>query len=84
MFSLEAEFTFSYEDEGEAEAVVRAVSPDNVVVPSDLFIETVRRGREVLTLVRCERRMETFLATIDDLLSCVSIAEKAFSAAKKA
>ena len=81
---MEAEFTFSYEDEREAKAVVKAVSPDNVGVPSGLSIGTVRRGRKVLTLVRCEMRLETFLATIDDLLRCVSVAEKAFSAAKKA
>ena len=81
---MEAEFTLSYEDEREAEAVVKAVSPDNVGVPSGLFIETVRRGREVLTLVTCEMRLETLLATIDDFLRCVSVAEKTFSAVKKA
>ena len=81
---MEAEFTLSYEDEREAEAVVMAVSPDNVGVPSGLFIETMRRGREVLTLVRCEMRLETLLATIDDFLRCVSVAEKSFSAVKKA
>ncbi|UCE44457.1 MAG: hypothetical protein JSV57_02985 [Candidatus Bathyarchaeota archaeon] len=80
---MEAELTLSYEDEREAEAVVKAVSPDNLGVSSGLLIETFRRGREVLTLVRCEMRLETFLATIDDLLRCISVAEKAFSAAKK-
>jgi hypothetical protein len=81
---LEAEITLSYENEREAEAVAKAVSPDNVRVPSGLFIKTFRRGRRVLTLVRCEMRLQTFIATLDDFLSCVSIAEKSFSAAKKA
>ena len=74
----------SYEDEREAEAVVKAVSPDNVGVPSGLFIETVRRGTRVLTLVRCKMRLQTFIATIDDFLCCVSVAERVLSAAKKA
>ena len=74
----------SYENVREAEAVAEAVSPDNVGVPSGLFIKTVRRGETVLTLVRCRMRLETFIATIDDFLCCVSVAEKAFSAVKKA
>jgi tRNA threonylcarbamoyladenosine modification (KEOPS) complex Pcc1 subunit len=81
---LEAELTLSYENEREAEAVAKAVSPDNVRVPSGLFIKTIRRGKKVLTLVRCEMRLQTFTATLDDFLSCVSVAENAFSAAKKA
>ena len=80
---MEAEITLSYEDEREAEAVAKAVSPDNVGVPSGLFIKTTRRGEKVLTLVRCEMRLQTFIATIDDFLCCVSVAEKAFSAVKK-
>ena len=81
---MEAEITLFYGDEREAEAVAKAVSPDNVRGPSGLFIKTVRRGMRVLTLVRCKMRIQTFIATIDDFLCCVSVAEKAFSAAKKA
>jgi len=80
---LEAEIRLCYENEREAEAVAQAVSPDNVNVPSGLFVETTRSGPEVFTQVRCELRLQTFIATIDDLLSCVSTAEKAFSAAKE-
>jgi hypothetical protein len=79
---LEAEITLSYEDEREAEAVAKAVSPDNVEVPPGLFVRTTREGFKVFTRVRCETRLQTFMATIDDLLSCISIAEKAFSVAK--
>ena len=80
---MEAEILLSYDNEREAEAVAKAVSPDNVMVPSGLFVKTIRRGRKVLTLVRCEMRLQTFIATIDDLLSCVSVAERAFSAVKE-
>lgn len=67
----------------DAEAVAKAVSPDNVKTPSGLVVETRRRRSNVLTTVKCEKELSTFIATIDDLLSCVSIAEKALSAAKK-
>ena len=80
---MEAEITLSYKNEREAEAVAKAVSPDNVQVPPGLFIRTMRKGFKVFTWVRCETKLQTFMATIDDLLSCISIAEKAFSVAKR-
>jgi hypothetical protein len=80
---LEAEIRLSYQNEREAEAVAKAVSPDNVEVPSGLYVKTVRKGSEVLTNVECQTRLQTLIATIDDLLACVSVAEKTFNVAKK-
>ena len=80
---MEAKIRLSYKNVREAEAVAKAVSPDNVEVPSGLFVKTVRRGSKVFTTVECQTKLQTFIATIDDLLSCVSVAEKAFSVAKE-
>ena len=80
---MEAEVRISYENEREAEAVAQAVSPDNVKVPRGLVIKTTQKGCEVLTRIQCELRLQTLIATIDDLLSCVSTAEKAFSVVKR-
>lgn len=80
---MEAEIKLSYQNKREAEAVAKAVSPDNVKVPSGLSIKTTKKGSRVFTKVKCETKLQTFIATIDDLLCCVSIAEKAFLAAKK-
>lgn len=80
---MEARIRLSYKNEREAEAVAKAVSPDNVEIPQGLFIKTTRRESEVFTKIECETKLATFIATIDDLLSCVSIAEKAFSVAKE-
>ena len=63
--------------------MAKAVSPDNVEVPSGLFVKTARRRSKVFTTVECQTKLQTFIATIDDLLSCVSVSEKAFSVAKK-
>jgi len=79
---LKAEITLTYEAVIEAEAVASAVSPDNVKVPPGLFVKTTRRRNKVLTEIECETRLQTFIATIDDLLACVSVAEKAFSAVR--
>jgi len=80
---LEAEVRISYENEREAKAVAQAVSPDNVKVPSGLFIKTTHRGTKVFTTMKCDLSLNTFIATIDDLLSCISVAEKTFGAIKE-
>ena len=80
---MEAEIRLSYQNEREAEAVAKAVSPDNVEVPSGLYVKTVRNGSEVHTTVECQTRLATLIATVDDLLACVSVAEKSFTVAKQ-
>ena len=79
---MKAEIVLSYKNEREADAVANAVSPDNFKVSRGLFIKTSHKGAKVFTTVKCDLRLQTFIATIDDLLSCVSVAEKAFAAIK--
>ena len=79
---MDVEIALSYKTAREAEAVVRAVSPDNVRVPTGLFVRTKRRGKKVMTRITCETTLETFIATIDDLLGAVSVAEKTLLAIK--
>jgi hypothetical protein len=81
--ALEAEISLSYKTAREAEAVADAVSPDNVNAPRGLTVKTTRLGTRVLTKIECRTKLPTFIATIDDLMSAVSIAEKSTSAVKK-
>lgn len=81
---FEAEIVLIYEDERKAEAIAKAISPDNASAPPYMSIETVGLGRKVVTHIRCEKdKFATFVSTIDDLLSCVSVAEKVFLEVKK-
>lgn len=79
---MEAKIVLSYKTLREAEAVANAVSPDNVKVPEGLSIKTMRQGKIVLTNIECKSRLQTFVATTDDLLSAVSVAERTLSAVK--
>ena len=81
---MEAKIILAYRNRREAEAVAKAVSPDNVKVPSGLSVKTTYRGGKVFTLIKCETTLPTFISTIDDLLCCASIAEKAFSVVSEA
>ncbi len=74
---MEATITLEYEDGRVAEAVAEAVSPDNYKTPAGLIVKTIRRRNLVVTDVAAEGKMATFIATIDDLLFSVSVAEKA-------
>jgi hypothetical protein len=80
---LEAEIRLEYSDEWTAEAIAKAISPDNFKVPNGLSVKTVREGKCVLTCVMCKRKLASFIATIDDLLFCASTAEKALQTVQR-
>lgn len=80
---MEARITLVYRDEKEAKTVSVAVSPDNIKPPKGLSVETFNVENRVVASIKYDgNSLMTFLSTIDDLLSCVSIAEKAFLAVK--
>jgi hypothetical protein len=81
---LETEIRLIYKDPKEAKAVYEAISPDNVETPTDLLVQTFWTENAVKTTVKYGGdNVMTFLSTIDDILSCVSVAEKAFMATKR-
>ena len=80
---MEATIVLEYGDAKTANAIAKAVSPDNFKTPAGLFIKTVRKGNHILTEIKNEVKLATFIATIDDLLFCVSTAEKTLQAVAK-
>jgi hypothetical protein len=80
---LQAKIQLSYRDEKTAEAIAKAVSPDNFKTPEGLKISTIREKNEVVTEVECSGKLTTFTATIDDLLFSASTAEKTVKAVKQ-
>jgi tRNA threonylcarbamoyladenosine modification (KEOPS) complex Pcc1 subunit len=79
---MEAKISLRYNSAREAEAISEAVSPDNLKVPRGLEVTTRRKGITVITHIKCELRLETFIATINDLLSYIQVAERALGAVK--
>jgi tRNA threonylcarbamoyladenosine modification (KEOPS) complex Pcc1 subunit len=80
---LEAEIILEYDDAKTAEAIAKAVSPDNFKTPKGLSIKTMSCDKKVVTTISNEEKMATFIATIDDLLFCIATAERALQTAKK-
>lgn len=73
---MKAKIMLNYKNAREAETVARAVSPDNLKTPIGLTVKTMRRGTMVVTKIDWEGEPGTLLATVNDLLSCVQVAEK--------
>lgn len=80
---MEAEIIISYDNVKSAEAVAKAVSPDNFKVPPGLSVKTTREDKNIVTRIKCRRKFQTFIATIDDLLFAISLAEKTLKTARK-
>ena len=80
---MEAEIILEYGEAKIAEAVAKAVSPDNFKTPKGLSIKTAWKDKKVVTLIKFDGALPTFIATIDDLLFCTATAEKTLQTAKK-
>jgi len=80
---LQATITLEYPDAKTAEAVAKAVSPDNLKAPNGLKINTTTDNCKVITTIFCEGPLATFTATIDDLLFSTSTAEKTLHTLKQ-
>jgi hypothetical protein len=80
---VKATITLEYAEAENAKAIAEAVSPDNFITPNELKIKTVFEEKKVTTQIQCEGKLATFIATIDDLLFSVSIAEKTLRTIKR-
>ncbi len=80
---MEATITLEYRDQQTAKAIADAVSPDNFKAPAGLTVKTEQEGNRVITAIKLDGKMATFIATIDDLLSSVSTAEKTLQIIKR-
>lgn len=79
---MKAVIRLETEEAKKARSLVRATVPDNISTPRYLRIKSLVRGRLVTFNIETSR-LDTLVATIDDLLSCIQAAEKSMVAVKK-
>ncbi|MEM2904830.1 MAG: KEOPS complex subunit Pcc1 [Candidatus Bathyarchaeia archaeon] len=70
-------------EERSARTVAEAIAVDNRPAPAGLSIETTVEERTVVTTIRSSARLETFIATVDDLLESIQVAERTIQALKQ-
>jgi tRNA threonylcarbamoyladenosine modification (KEOPS) complex Pcc1 subunit len=80
---LKAEILIDYDNSMIAQAVAKAVSPDNLKTPKGLSVKTVCNDGKVVTAIAAQRKFATFIATIDDLLLSISVAERTVQTARR-
>lgn len=80
---MKATISLEYTDEKTAQAIAQAISPDNFKTPTCLQISTTKIKNEVVTQIQCGGKLSTLTATIDDLISSVSVAEKTLKSINK-
>jgi len=81
---MEAKISLMYEDEKMRKAILMAISPDNMESPKNLEVKSLIEKDKVVTLIIYNgENFLTLQSTMDDLLSCVSAAEKTNSALKQ-
>jgi len=62
-----ASITFEYSNNHKAAVVAKMLEVDNKIAPKKLKIETVNRGKMVITRLG-HKRLGTLFATVDDLI----------------
>jgi len=77
---VRAKIRISFSNVKEAEAVSKALQPDDEETPSYLKVSTVSKGKYIESDIICQDKLETLISTIDDILNNVVIAKKALSA----
>ena len=80
---MEAKITLEYTNEKLAKAVADALSPDNLKTPPKLIVKTVVMQKKVVSQIKCDGKLATFTATLDDLLFSATTAEKALKVVNK-
>ena len=81
---MRAEVKCAYKNDRFARAVAKALQPDNLRVPKGIKLTTKAKGKKVRTVIEIEGRIETLLATLDDLLACTVAAESVIKAIRNA
>ncbi|HDM89413.1 MAG TPA: hypothetical protein ENG65_05430 [Candidatus Bathyarchaeota archaeon] len=81
---VETRISLVYGEEREAEAILKSISPDNIDLPKGLMIRTFTEKRKLIALITYDGdSLLTLRSTIDDLLSCISVAEKTLSSLRR-
>ncbi|MEM2889752.1 MAG: KEOPS complex subunit Pcc1 [Candidatus Hadarchaeum sp.] len=72
---MQAKVVCEYKNSKVAMAVAKALAPDNLGLSKGMLVSTVSKGNKMVSLIELDGKLETLLATLDDLLACTLTAE---------
>ena len=71
---MQAKISTEYKTENDAKIVAQVLEADNRTAPNDLYVFSYSRDNVVYSEIKSEK-IETLIATVDDLLSSQKLAE---------
>ncbi len=80
---MKIRIVIDYGNEKLVDAIARALIPDDRGAPPHLRIRTWSEKGKLNSEVECKGRFETFIATVDDILSSIQAGEKAIEAIER-
>jgi len=80
---LRTRIVLEAESAREAEAITRALSPDNLVLPKGMKISVRSKGSAIIAEIIFSGRIQTLMPTIDDLLRCAQAADRTLKSLSK-
>jgi hypothetical protein len=63
-------------DKFEMNAIMKALTPDNINFPKGLSMQSFSKGDTLLFKFFCNTEVETLINTVDEVLSHISVAKK--------
>ena len=69
---INCDIKIDFKDEKETKSILRSIEVDNLE-----YIKSRQKGRTIVTNIK-SKSISSLIHTIDDYLSCVSVAEKIF------
>jgi len=73
---VESSILIKYSNSDIAKTILNAVNPDNFLAPKDLRITMTISDDTILININSSKGIGSLLNTLDDLLECISVAEK--------
>ncbi len=80
---MKIEIAIDYGNDRIANAIAKALIPDDRSAPPHLKIRTWNEKGKLKSKIECKGKFETFIATVDDILSSIQAGEKAIEEFKK-
>ncbi len=71
-----AEIVLTFDDETIAKRTLQSISPDNTPLPEGLQIKTNLDNNQIRLQIECNRGLDSFRATREDLMSAISLSLK--------
>ncbi|MFW9918198.1 MAG: KEOPS complex subunit Pcc1 [Candidatus Thorarchaeota archaeon] len=70
---MRANIDIEFDSTDDAEQIRKTITPDNTPVPEGIEIDTKVIGATLKVVIKCNRGIDSFRATIEDIMSAIDL-----------